>query len=88
VVRCVKGIGPGAWSIGLSNEYRTAEQGTAESSRGHFDIPYSLFDILRFKRDTRQNSEVRDQMSEVRGKLISDLRLLTSVMEVFNDLSN
>jgi len=47
-----------------------------------------LFDILRFKRETRQNSEVRDQMSEVRENLIYDLRFLTSVMDGFNGLSN
>jgi len=48
----------------------------------------SIFDILRFKRETRQNSEVRDQMSEVRENLIYDLRFLTSVMDGFNGLSN
>jgi len=28
------------------------EQGTAELRRGHFDIRYSLFDILRFRKST------------------------------------
>jgi hypothetical protein len=32
--------------------------------------------------NSRQQVEVRDQMSEVRVKLISDLRLLTSVIEL------
>jgi len=31
-------------------EYRTVEQGTAESWSDHFDIRHSLFDILRFYR--------------------------------------
>jgi len=35
--------------LGKAIEYRTAEQGTAESRSDHFDIRYSLFDILRFK---------------------------------------
>ncbi len=34
-----------------------------------------------------QKSEVRDQTSEVRLKLISDLRLLTSVIDDFNGLN-
>jgi hypothetical protein len=38
--------------------------------------------------DSKSNSEVRDQMSEVRAKLISDLRRLTSVTDDFNGLNN
>ena len=38
--------------------------------------------------DGGRKSEVRDQMSAVGGDLISDLRLLTSVMNGFNNLSN
>jgi hypothetical protein len=34
---------------------------------------------------SRQKSEVRDQTSEVRVKLISDFRLLTSVIDDFYD---
>ncbi|MEE9532656.1 MAG: hypothetical protein V3W52_16880 [Syntrophobacteria bacterium] len=34
---------------------------------------------------SRQKSEVRDQTSEVRVKLISDFRLLTSVIDDLND---
>ena len=36
--------------------------------------------------DSKQKSEVRDQTSEVRVKLISDLRLLTSVIDDFDHL--
>jgi hypothetical protein len=36
---------------------------------------------------SRQNSEDRDQMLESRVKLISDLPLLTSVMDGFYDLN-
>jgi hypothetical protein len=35
-----------------------------------------------------QPAEIRGQTSEVRVKLISDLRLLTSVIDDFNDLMN
>jgi hypothetical protein len=42
-----------------------------------------------FKKAGRgHKSEAKDQTSEVRVKLISDLRLLTSVMDDFNDLND
>ena len=34
---------------------------------------------------SRQNSEVRDEISEVRGNLMSDILLLTSVIGDLND---
>ena len=43
---------------------------------------------MQLTADSRQTLEVRDQMSEVKGNLLSDLRLLTSVMGDLNDLSN
>ena len=48
-----------------------------EEGRGHREIQRAA--------DSRQKSEVRDQTSEVRVKLISDLRLLTSVIDDFYD---
>ena len=56
--------------------------------RGHGARPLEVRGALRLRLEAGsswQKSEVRDQTSEVRLKLISDLRLLTSVIDDFYD---